>query len=505
MLYGRSRRLWVFVAILLLAAVGPAVRAQPLSQDLLYTSLQPCRLVDTRAAGGPIQPGSAGARTFNVVGVSAPDSLASQGGSPNGCPVPGFADVPQVQAVLLNVVAVTPSGPGDLRAWPTDQPIPMASILNFPQGLTIANAVVLPVRQDHPGGDITVQADVSATQVVADVLGYFSGFTPNAISGADNLFLGTFSSNAGTTTGANNTGIGTFSLRSITSGAFNTAVGTSALTQNSTGSFDTAVGAFALQSHTSGGTNTAVGAFSLGNVTTGQANTAIGDFSSNSNQTGMDNTAVGTAALHNSLSGSSNIAIGFNAGTALNGGESNDIYVGNAGTAGESGVIRIGSVGQHFAAFIAGINGVASSGGTQVFVNGSGQLGTTTSSVRFKQDVRDMGSASEGLMRLRPVTFHYRPEFDDGSRLLQYGLLAEEVARVYPDLVQYDPDGRPFAVRYHFVNAMLLNEVQKQHASLEDQKARLEEQAAEIAAQRRRIEDLEAHLARLETSTPDRR
>ena len=124
-------------------------------------------------------------------------------------------------------------------------------------------------------------------------------------------------------------------------------------------------------------------------------------------------------------------------------------------------------------------------------MNSSGQLGTITSSLRFKDDVADMGEATDGLMKLRPVTFRYKAGVDDGSRLLQYGLVAEEVAKVYPNLVQYDDKGQPFTVRYHMINAMLLNEVQKQHGTIEEQKAQLQEQDARI----RKLEALVSRLA----------
>jgi trimeric autotransporter adhesin len=117
-----------------------------------------------------------------------------------------------------------------------------------------------------------------------------------------------------------------------------------------------------------------------------------------------------------------------------------------------------------------------------VFVNGNAQLGNSTSSRRFKDDIEDMGDASADLMELRPVIFHYKPAYDDRSHLLQYGLIAEEVAKVYPDLVQLDDQGRPQAVRYDLVNAMLLNEVQKQHRTIATQAAELEQEHARLDA-----------------------
>ncbi|HTQ80004.1 MAG TPA: tail fiber domain-containing protein [Thermoanaerobaculia bacterium] len=483
---------WIVALGLVLPALPAS--AQTLSQNLIYTSLQPCRLADTRSGGGRIQPGAANARTFNAVGVAAPGSLSSQGGNPNGCPVPGFIDLPQVQAVLVNLVAVVPAGAGDLRAWPSDQTTPNAAVINYATGLTIANAVVLPVRQDHPGGDITVQADVSATDLVIDILGYFSAGTPTAAQ--DNLFLGPESGNAATS-GFQNTAVGAFSLQRNTSGLLNVAVGANALTNNANGVSNTAAGAGALQANTSGSHNTAVGNGSLAAGTGGNFNnnTALGFLSLANDSSGSNNTAVGVGALANSLSGSSNVALGFNAGSALAGGESSDLDLANPGVDGESNTIRIGTIGTHTAAFIAGINGNTSSSGTAVFINSQGQLGTTTSSLRFKEDVDNMGSVSDLLLRLRPVTFHYRPEYDDGSHLLQYGLVAEEVAEIAPGLVQYGPDGRPTAVRYHFVNAMLLSEAQQQHRKVAELETRLASQQAEIEALRGELHTLAARAA----------
>ena len=126
-----------------------------------------------------------------------------------------------------------------------------------------------------------------------------------------------------------------------------------------------------------------------------------------------------------------------------------------------------------------------------MFVNSNGQLGTQPSSLRFKEQVRDMGDSTSALMRLRPVTFRYKPEYDPGERTLQYGLIAEEVARIYPELVAYDSEGQPYSVRYQYLSTMLLNEVQKQYH-------RAEAQAATIRSQEQKISDLERRLERLE-------
>jgi hypothetical protein len=128
----------------------------------------------------------------------------------------------------------------------------------------------------------------------------------------------------------------------------------------------------------------------------------------------------------------------------------------------------------HTAAFLAGISGQTSAAGVPVLINTSHKLGTTTSSRRYKQDIVDMGEESDVLRKLRPVAFLYRPEYDE-THTRQYGLIAEEVAAIAPDLVVFDADGQPETVRYHFVNAMLLNEVQKLRALVEEQGALLEE------------------------------
>ncbi len=157
--------------------------------------------------------------------------------------------------------------------------------------------------------------------------------------------------------------------------------------------------------------------------------------------------------------------------------------ISSLGVTGDNGVIRIGTSGTHTRAFLSGVYGTTSASGTQVLVNSSGQLGTTTSSLRFKEEVQDIGAASSDLLRLRPVTFLYKPAYDDGQRIRQYGLIAEEVAAVNPGLVQLGEDGQPLAVRYHFIYAMLLNEVQKQHAVMADQTARLAAQAEALDRQ----------------------
>jgi len=216
-----------------------------------------------------------------------------------------------------------------------------------------------------------------------------------------------------------------------------------------------------------------------------------------SNTTGSNNTATGAFALDRST-GSFDTALGYSAGTNVTTGSYN-IHIGNEGNAADSALIRIGTVGTQTSTFIAGIFGAQVLGrGMPVEANSLGQLGTDLSSRRVKDDIRDMDGASEGLGKLRPVTFRYKAEPATGSRPLEYGLIAEEVAEIYPELVVLDKDGRPSGVRYHVLPAMLLNEVQRQQRQLEAQASRLGEQDERLRDQTRLIDELTARLSRLE-------
>jgi hypothetical protein len=223
----------------------------------------------------------------------------------------------------------------------------------------------------------------------------------------------------------------------------------------SSSTFNTAVGAGASSNHPNSGTfNTAIGADSLQNNVTGQQNTAIGFGALGTLSAGVRNVALGNAAGFNLTSGN------------------DDIYIANQGNSTESSTIRIGS--SQTATFIAGISGVNVVNGSQVVVDQSGHLGTIASSRRFKQDIQDMGDASDGLMQLRPVTFRYKPQYDGGAGTLQYGLIAEEVAKVYPGLVQFSDKGQPMTVYYHLLTSMLLNEVQKEHRQIQSQQEQID-------------------------------
>src|SRR5205823_319102 len=236
------------------------------------------------------------------------------------------------------------------------------------------------------------------------------------------------------TTGSDNTAIGELTLTGNTTGVQNTAIGSRALSGNSgNGNGNTATGFSALTANTSGGSNTATGILALFGNDSGNQNVADGNLALLSNTNGNGNTAVGGQAMSSNTTGVRNIALGFFAGGNLTTGSYN-IDIGNFGVADESNVIRIGYQGQQTATYVAGISGAIVGKGEPVFVDGNGQLGTKKSSVRFKKEIKPMDKASEAILSLRPVTFRYKKQFDR-DRTPQFGLVAEEVAKVDSDLV----------------------------------------------------------------------
>jgi hypothetical protein len=241
-----------------------------------------------------------------------------------------------------------------------------------------------------------------------------------------------------------------------------------------------------------------MGNFAMEFNTIGQNNNAMGYGALLHNTTGSDNSGQGYFALANNTAGSLNIGLGYKAGANLTSGNWN-IYVGNPGGTGvESGNIRIGDPAHHSRTYLAGVSGVTTGlAGAAVVVDANGQLGTVSSSRRYKQDIRPMQDASERLFQLRPVTFRYRQANARGERPLQYGLIAEEVAEVMPELAVPGKDGTPDTVAYHLLPALLLNELQKEHAELLEARARLESQARELAVLEIRTADVAAMKAEL--------
>jgi len=308
------------------------------------------------------------------------------------------------------------------------------------------------------------------------------------------------------TTGVRNTANGYAALNSNTTGERNTATGRAAMVNNTTGNNNTADGHDALFSNTTAIRNTASGSFALFSNTTGPNNTALGYFALFSNTTGNSNTAAGYDALLNNTTGVGNIALGNFAGSNLTTGD-NNIDIGNVGIADEANTIRIGTVGTQTAIYVAGIMGKTVPMSTPVFVNANGQLGTPTSSARFKDRIKPMDKASEAILALKPVTFRYKKELDPKG-VPQFGLVAEEVEKVNPDLVVRDANGKVYSVRYEAVNAMLLNEFLKEHRTVQEQKATIaqlkQDFQSRLAEQQKQIEALSAGLqkvtARIEMS-----
>ena len=351
-------------------------------------------------------------------------------------------------------------------------------------------AVVPPPDGGYPGFNTAEgqNALFSRTTGVANTAtGWYSLFGDTTASFNTGVGTGTLLSN----NGDSNTAIGAAALLLNTTGSKNTAVGTAALV-NSNADANAAFGAFALNANTSGTGNTAIGLSALKNNTSGNFNTATGDTALVSNTHGGLNTAIGVSALSSNTTGTSNIGLGVNAGT-------------NVSTA--SGVACIQSDGGNVdnTTWIGNIYGVTTQSGTTapVIVSNDGQLGTVVSSERFKKDIATMDEASEIILSLRPVTFHYK---SDARETPQFGLIAEEVAKVNPALVLPDKEGKPYTVRYDAVNAMLLNEFLKEHREVAELKSTVAEQRNGMEAMAAQLKEQAAQIqkvsAQFEASKP---
>ena len=341
-----------------------------------------------------------------------------------------------------------------------------------------------------PGCNPTVSGSGSNTAGGTNALKSVAGGINNTAFGFGALQLDT--------TGGNNTSVGWQALVSNTSGASNTATGSGALFVNTTGINNTATGNNALESNNgnhntatgfnalaqnAGNKNTAMGGSTLSSNTSGNNNTAIGYTALGGNSDGTKNTAVGFKAL-NLSTGSQNIGIGSKAGIHLQSGN-NNIYLGSPGdpaVSTESLTMRLGSVQQ--TTFIAGINSASVSDAQVMIDTLTGQLGIATSSARYKQDIASMGTRSEKVLDLRPITFAYR---DDARAITHYGLIAEEVATVYPELVTRTASGEVQTVKYQELIPMLLNELQRQHQALQSQQQELAELRALIGQGRAKV------------------
>jgi Chaperone of endosialidase len=282
-----------------------------------------------------------------------------------------------------------------------------------------------------------------------------------------------------TANGVRNTAVGFNALSSNTDGGASTAIGAAALASN-TASNNTACGSYALNANTTGGGNTATGIDALMLNIDGSVNTATGATALFNNTSGSNNVATGWLALFNNTTGSSNIALGVNAGSNLTTGDQN-IDIGNVGVAAEANTIRIGTQGTQTNAYLAGIYQTNIAKGLVVKVDSDGHLGTVGSSERFKDAIKPMDKASEAILALKPVTFRYKKEIDpEGTP--QFGLVAEQVEKINPDLVARDAEGNVYTVRYEAVNAMLLNEFLKEHRQVQEQQATIAKQQEQIDA-----------------------
>jgi Chaperone of endosialidase len=290
-------------------------------------------------------------------------------------------------------------------------------------------------------------------------------------------------------TDGSNTAVGSNALTFSEDFDFNTAVGASALEFNNA-DFNTAVGAGAMLFNDTGSNNTAMGFFAAQINIDGSNNAAFGFEALRRNRHGNGNTAVGNLAL-SFCTGHNNTAIGESAGSNIDAG-SNNILLGSKGRREDNNTIRIGSERQT-QTFISGISGTTVAGGVGVFIDSTGKLGTLTSSARYKKNIQPMNRASEKILSLHPVTFEYKEELDPQA-IPQFGLVAEDVAKVDPNLVARDDEGKPYTVRYEAVNAMLLNEFLKEHRKVEEQARINQKQEATIAGLKSALEKQAAQL-----------
>jgi Chaperone of endosialidase len=356
-------------------------------------------------------------------------------------------------------------------------------------------AVIPPPDGGYPGFNTAEGQNALfnlTTGVGNTAVGWFSLWSDtdgsyNTAVGAGTLLFNV--GNQSTGEGAQNTAIGTAALLFNTTGTANTATGVTALLNNVEGSANTANGWGAL-SHNNGNppdgsANTAVGAGALFSNTTGDSNTAIGENALVSNTTGSGNTAVGVRALDHNTEGNLNIAVGVNAGHDVVTAQ-NAICIG----------LNVFGADVGDSCFIGNIFGQTSPSGAAVYVNSNHRLGTLTSSSRFKDDIKPMERVSEALFALKPVTFHYKKEIDSAG-MQQFGLVAEDVERINPNLVVRDKEGKPYSVRYEQVNAMLLNEFLKEHKTVQELKATLAQQQKDIATLVAHIKEQDSKIQRV--------
>lgn len=498
-----------------------APQAQTPPNSLVFVGMTPCRVVDTRVAVGfPAPFGGTGP----LVGGAPPTNgsgrypfYLSAASLSHACPIPNYA-----LAYSLNITVV-PAGPlGFLSAAPSPITLPaQSSTMNDPGGTILANAAIVPAGS--PNGSIDIYVS-DTSQVIIDINGFYAPAT--------GITLGIGSAVAPSLSFTSDPGTGIFSSRA---GALNIATGgTNRLTVRTDGDLDltgnvrkdgdllltnqtfncspatcfslgvgigalgtsyragnNAFGAFALASNTGAANNLALGDHALTNLTFGDSNVAVGNAALVNNLVGGENVALGYSALSQST-GDDNIAVGSFAGINLSTGHHN-IFIGSSGVDNVSGNMMLGDDYFTTSTKIAGIAGKIIPFAQTVVINPSGQMGTILSSRRFKQDIVDIGDGSQTVMALRPVAFRYK-ELPAGSP--EYGLVAEEVAEIFPDLVVYGKDGQPETVQYHKLSALLLNELQRQETKVEDQQRKLAALEQAVRDLRDRVSGADAKQAK---------
>ena len=367
--------------------------------------------------------------------------------------------------------------------------------------ITVLVAIVQPTFAVPPPNVVDSDGNRN-TAMGTDALGSLTDGFDNTASGSEAL--------GSNTTGSANSAFGALALQDNTSGSNNTAFGRQALLLNDTGNANVAIGADALFDNASGNENTAVGFGALFLNKSGSANTALGSSALNGNRTGIRNVAVGYSAMRDNLFGRNNTAIGWNAGQRTTGND--NVLIAHRGVIDESQTVRIGTRGTEGVpgsgvtrTFIAGVRGVTTRRpGIPVLIDASGQLGTISSSRRHKQDIESMADVSDRLLQLRPVQFHYTEADATGQRPVQYGLIAEEVAEVFPELVIVDENGLPETVAYHMLPALLLNELQKEqelNRAQSEKLARQEELLADMKLLEEKLAAVEELVANLQLSS----
>jgi len=460
-------------AFIFTSGPGSGAPRPPVGLTIPDASITAAKLGTDAVDGSKVLDGSIGASDVNLNElqrrIAAP---CAAGQAITGVNADGSVTCAAISAGAGGDITAVTAGLGLLGGGSSDA---VSVAVNF-GGTGTANAVA---RSDH-------------THEIGSGLGN-TGAGINALAantnGANNTAIGWTSLDVNTT-GAMNTAVGSIALGANVSGTRNTALGYRALAAN-TASDNTAVGYQALGSNTTGDDNVAVGTGALDSNTTGLGNVAVGPGVLGANQAGSNNTAIGPFALNNLSTGSNNIAIGSVAGSVLTSGSGN-IYLGNSSPSNtEDNTIRIGRSNTQTRFFIAGARDVTTGQNNAVtlLIDSTGQLGTVSSTRRVKEDVHDLGGVGRKLQQLRPVRFRYIKPFADGSKPVQYGLIAEEVEQVLPELVARDEDGEPTTVLYHVLPALLLEEIQRlerERAALTERVQMLSEEVAALRDAMRR-------------------